>query len=310
MTKRVKNMLAIFVAVLAVGTAFWASANTPEESEDFGIATAAEAIATGTPGGVERPDDNDPDNSKPSGPIIGVGDKEDPSEEKATGTPGFVSRPDDNDPSNEKPNSIIIGLGYKDMDLVKDTSDADLVKDIEAQPNSSIIGIKCSVSYTMRTEVFSAIQGTTKTIILQSGLVEWRFNGRDINNPKEINVKVEVSTLQYTSSSNKTLLSRLVKDKSASVLSFANNGVLPGKANILVKRDDLFPHSRQNSFWVYYFNKMRNQLEFIANPTVSNDGYLGFDIFHNSDYIITESPIANAVQPSTGSKDNPHTGGY
>lgn len=196
------------------------------------------------------------------------------------------------------------------MDLVKDSSDGDLVQDIESQPNSSIIGIKCSVSYTMRTEIFSAIQGTNKTIILQSGLVEWRFNGRDINNPKEINLKVEVSTLQYTSSPNKTLISSFVKETSASVLSFANNGVLPGKANILVKRDDLFPHSRQNSFWVYYFNRMRNQLEFVANPTVSNDGYLGFDIFHNSDYIITENQIANAVQSSAGGKDNPHTGGY
>lgn len=300
MQKRVKNVLAVFVAVLVVSAVFYLSANStsPEGTEDFRIAAALEEEQRTT----QVPD---------VGGTPGADDEEDPSEEEAPNTtPSPSVRPDDRDDSNNYEPSINLGVGDLDMDLVKDASDSDLVQDIDSQPNGSVIGIKCSVSYTMRTEVFSAIQGTTKTIILQSGLVEWRFNGRDINNPKQINVKVEVSTLQYTTSPNKALISGLVKDKSASVLSFANNGALPGKANILVKRDDLFPNSRQNSFWVYYFNKMRNQLEFIANPTVSNDGYLGFDIFHNSDYIITESPVANAVQPSTGGKDNPHTGGY
>lgn len=37
---------------------------------------ATEEKATGTPGGISTPDSNDPDNTKPNGAIIGVGDKE------------------------------------------------------------------------------------------------------------------------------------------------------------------------------------------------------------------------------------------
>lgn len=127
-------------------------------------------------------------------------------------------------------------------------------------------------------------------------------------------------------------ISNLVGNIPAAVISFANNGQLPGKATITVSKETLFPNSSYTNFWVYHYDSTRNRLESIArNLRPSSDGYLSFDIWHNSDYIVTTKELPSKLtsggsngsyngpfggSSSSGSnsnsstKDNPHTGAY
>ncbi len=68
---------------------------------------------------------------------------------------------------------------------------------------------------------------------------------------------------------------------------------------------------------MYYFNKTKNLLEYITMANVAN-GYLNFDIFHNSDYIITDRLIRSSSSdtsspsrpssPSSGSGSSSYKG--
>ncbi len=247
---------------------------------------------------------------------LGAGDYV-PGDINTTGTPGVITPlPDDKKP--------IIGVGDKEPDLETDISSGTLDKDIQALPDSSLIGIRYSinVSVTLQKNIFSIIQGTNKRIVLSNGQLQWSFFGQDILYPKSIDLRVDISLLVNTTSPNRRPISNLVGNTPTSVLSFANNGQLPGKATITVSKETLFPNSNYTSFWVYHYDSTRNRLESIArNLRPTSDGYLNFDIWHNSDYIITGEELTNLGSVSTyrgpfggsGStpssiKENPHTG--
>ena len=68
---------------------------------------------------------------------------------------------------------------------------------------------------------------------------------------------------------------------------------------------------------MYYFNETKNLLEYIITANAAN-GYLNFDIFHNSDYIITDRLIRSSSSdtsspsrpssPSSGSGSSSYKG--
>ena len=207
-----------------------------------------------------------------------------------------------------------------------------LVEEIGKKEEGTTVGI----SYTgekseLKAEVFDAIKGKDKTIELTDGTVTWSFNGNDIKGAtNKINLKVEPSKLNDFNGSKKDTIKGLVKKASeTAVLTFANNGTLPGKATISVKKDTLFPTSTKTTFYVYYFNEKTNKLVFVDTARVNGDN-LTFDITHNSNFVITDArvdsstttttvnrgsykgPIDEHIVGGTSSsvKDNPHTGAY
>ena len=208
-------------------------------------------------------------------------------------------------------------------------------EDLAAEIESKEEGTTVEISYTgekseLKAEVFDAIKGKDKTIELTDGTVTWSFNGNDIKGAtNKINLKVEPSKLNDFNGSKKDTIKDLVKKASeTAVLTFADNGTLPGKATISVKKDTLFPSSTKTTFYVYYFNEKTNKLEFVDTAKVNGDN-LTFDITHNSNFVITDTRVDSSTTTtvnkgsykgpidehivggnSSSVKDNPHTGAY
>lgn len=107
------------------------------------------------------------------------------------------------------------------------------------------------------------------------------FNGKNIVNPKTIDVSVQTPNE----------LDGITGVKSGMVVEFAENGALPGKCLIRVlNKTEIFKNEKVN---VYYFNEGNGLFDGIAySVTKTEDGYYEFYIDHNSKYILTTEKIA------------------
>ncbi|WP_139903207.1 glycoside hydrolase family 3 N-terminal domain-containing protein [Clostridium thermarum] len=151
-------------------------------------------------------------------------------------------------------------------------------------------------------EIFDAIKGTDKTVIFTQSGIEWSFNGRDIaGTTKTIDMTFAMASLSTTTSSNKAAISQKANNEEVLVLSFANNGQLPGKARIKVKLDEAWLDGKdKNNLNLYYYNEVSKAIETVANGLGSDpDGYVHFDITHNSDYIIMDKDLTKLPKPIT-----------
>ena len=216
--------------------------------------------------------------------------------------------------------------GYKELDFQKkitvintgqyyelstNTNNPNLAEDIknilsppEGEPSVKI-GINYETGSLLSGEVFKSIAGENKEIILEGGSIQWIFNGKDIdqNNIKEIDLGVNISRLDNSFSGSYDDITDIVKEQPTYVLSFADNGALPGKATIRLKADYAFiDHLGRNDLCVYYYDSKNDKLVNIKNNIdVSNDGFIEFSIYHNSDFIITKGEVPDRTSGSTES---------
>ncbi len=179
-------------------------------------------------------------------------------------------------------------------DLATNTNNPDLISDIQNQPDDALIAINYETGSQIPSDLFDAIQGTDKTVVFQGDGIEWVFNGNDISQSKPIDLNVEIKPINSYYGTNATNLNEIVQDVPTIVLSFAENGTLPGKAKIRIKADYTFRnYLGVQGLYVYYYDNATNSLEQIAVAVnVSEvDGYFEFEIDHNSIYIIAKEPI-------------------
>ena len=145
---------------------------------------------------------------------------------------------------------------------------------------------------TLSQEVFEAIKGQDKTISLESAGIEWVFNGRDITDE---NIKdIDLTTgIEAKWSSDSDAANGIDWDQNALILSFAENGKLPGKATIRIKADYVFKNEvgTENLYVYYYDNTTKEYVQVAANLTITQDEYLEFTIDHNSDFVITKGEL-------------------
>lgn len=177
--------------------------------------------------------------------------------------------------------------------LITNTDNPDLADDIVKQPNDARIIISYETDSNLSEDIFNAIKGTNKTIVLESEGIQWEFNGKDIEASKGVDLNVSIDKISSSLTGNAQNIQNIVKDVPTMVLSFANNGKLPGKATIRIKADYAFrKYVGEENLYVYYYDNTTGKLVSIAsNIDVSQEGYLSFEIDHNSDFIITRSAI-------------------
>ncbi len=182
----------------------------------------------------------------------------------------------------------------KPVNLATNTNNPNLAQDIAAQPNNAVILVNYDTASQINTNIFDAIKGTDKTLVLQGNGIEWVFNGKDIDNPKNIDVNVEINKISNYYGSSADNLEDIVKDVPTIVLSFAENGKLPRKAKIRIKADYTFRNylGTQNLYVYYYDNTYNKLIPVAVSLNVSErDSYLEFEIEHNSDFIITKGEV-------------------
>ena len=176
-------------------------------------------------------------------------------------------------------------------DIVASTNTPNLADKIEKMEGDTAY-IYYGNDSTLNQEVFEAIKGTNKKIVLSSGGIQWTFNGKDITDK---NIKdIQLNTNMTSKYASDEIYQQIEWGQEAMILNFADNGELPGKATIRIKADYVFQHMEgKDNFYVYYYDNTNKDMVLVAPNLSIIDGeeqYLEFEITHNSSYVITKGP--------------------
>lgn len=181
------------------------------------------------------------------------------------------------------------------LSLDNEKIDDEIISKIKDLDSNIVIEINANNNYIIKQELFEAIQGVNKTIVIKYKDLEWTFNGLDIKNPKQIDVSSNI----YATDLNESFTDKV---KNGFVLDFANNKNLPGKCLIRLYCSEIVSKvMNKNKANVYYYNEDTEKFEIIklATKYVENGGYYEFYIDHNSKYVITTDKIENKYIAST-----------
>jgi hypothetical protein len=161
-------------------------------------------------------------------------------------------------------------------DIIKDiyNGDSDLEVTINADNNPVISG-----------EIFNAIKGTSKKLIINYKNNQLVFCGNDISDVKSINVSISIDVVEKNED-----IEELIGD--GIVVNFASNGNLPGEALVKIKITEEIKNTLgDNGIYVYYYDEEEKGFNVIAKEVNPNDGYYEFTISHNSKYVLTKSEV-------------------
>lgn len=175
-------------------------------------------------------------------------------------------------------------------EVISSTTDKELIDKIKKANDNAKIAINSTSYSIVSKDVFASIKGTNKTIYIETGGIQWVFNGNDIKEIKDIDTIVYFSHL-YNDPINKKLDNIISKGL---VINFADNGKLPGKALIRVKTDyALRDYLGIDNLFVYHYINEDNILfnRVAKNISMTEDGYLEFYINHNSTFVIANKEV-------------------
>jgi hypothetical protein len=182
--------------------------------------------------------------------------------------------------------------------VILNSDSAAVANAIKASSNNSNISVDANVNKKVDQVVFDAIKGTNKNVTFITDVVQWTFNGKDITgDTKSIDLTVKVADINSSTSINKPAIAEMIKNTEVAVITFSDNGRLPGKATVKIKLDNNWLKDKnKNKIYVYYYNEASKSQELIAKQLKADDkGYIQFDITHNSDYLVSDRDIAEIV---------------
>lgn len=178
--------------------------------------------------------------------------------------------------------------------------DNTLNKIVKAIKNTSLKTVFVDAANNKKVEktVFDAIKNIDKSITFIQDKIQWTFNGKNLNGDiKDIDLSVNIAPLKNTSSHNKAAIGDKINGSDALVISFAENGKLPGSAKVKIKLDSNWLSGKnKNNLFVYYYNESENKIELIDKSlkTDEND-CIEFSITHNSDYFVVDKELQAAI---------------
>jgi len=170
---------------------------------------------------------------------------------------------------------------YNNEDLTND-----IIRELYNNKGDVTININADTNPIINDELFNAVKGTNKKLIISYNDNQLIFNGKDILNSKSIDVSINSQLIK-----NDSDISKLVKD--GIVLDFASNGNLPGKALARIKITEQMKNKFGNDVvHVYYYNEEYDKFnEIVTDIKSTNDGYYEFKIDHNSRYILVNEKL-------------------
>ena len=177
---------------------------------------------------------------------------------------------------------------------------AKLISELYDAPDNSAITINAHNSPIINKDVFGAIKGTNKQLVINYNENQFIFNGKDINDTtKSIDASVSVDR-----TNNDDDIKELVKD--SIVVYFGDNGRLPGKAKVRVKiTDELNGLLSGNKAYLYCYNEDSKNFTYIeTDVNKTTDGYYEFEVNHNSKYVLVNNRLSSSLlakESSTGS---------
>ena len=163
----------------------------------------------------------------------------------------------------------------------------EIKEDLKKLDDNAIITIQANNVPLIDKGIFELIKGTNRTLMIEYGNTKWTFNGKDIVNPKSIEVCTEINEI------TKDIKKKIKTD--AVMLKFTNNGDLPGKVLITINSKDLEEYINSEVIYIYYYNEEKNAFSKVAMEVQKNKNFYEFYINHNSKYIITKEELPEKI---------------
>ena len=178
----------------------------------------------------------------------------------------------------------------------------DIINKIKNLPENVSITVNAYENTIIRKELFEAIRGKNKVLVINTVDGQWIFNGADIIEGNVKTIDVGMNMLKTTDANVSKDISSMVNE--ALVLSYADNGKLPGKALIKIRATEAMrKYLDTDKVYVYYFNEENQKLEKIAYELEIVDGFFQFYINHNSDYVMTSNKVDDIFVDEVSSKE-------
>lgn len=165
------------------------------------------------------------------------------------------------------------------------TLTAEQISQIKSLEDEKTVTIDASKSSVISTNVFEAIKGSNKRLIILYNDDQIIFEGKDIVSPKAVDVKITKSLSIDAKLKEKVDVGVLIE--------FADNGNLPGKAIVRLKAtDEMKAVLTEKTIALYYYSEDKTDLSLIQTGIVlSDDGFYNCVIEHNSQYVLTNSSV-------------------
>ncbi len=147
-----------------------------------------------------------------------------------------------------------------------------------------------SKNHKARKKLYDAIRGEDKTIVFSNNEYQWIVNGK--------NIKKETKDVDLLFSTSKVEKNLFGSDDPAVQVSFADNGTLPGKAQVRMKSDYLYSLGVSGKLYLYHLKG--NKLVREKNPKFDllldgTDKWCHFDVSHNSAFYVTNTDGASEI---------------
>ena len=181
-----------------------------------------------------------------------------------------------------------------DVAFESNLSDSNLVNKINNMQEGETARIIVNEKDKASEALFRAIMGKDKNLLFSYRSFQWIFNGKDITDPKDIDLKVQF----YREGGGD-----YDTEGPVIIIKFEDNGELPGKANIRIKADyarELY--ALEGNMYLYYINEETNKLELENGSGIKlmlgdTDTWCSFEITHNSKFLATGTKIKNTALP-------------
>ena len=185
----------------------------------------------------------------------------------------------------------LTNLEYNNEDI-----NAEVIEEIKNSKTAKTITINADTKAIVSFDVFDAVKGTKKELIINYRNNQYIFDCSKITMAKDVDVSMKVYSMKNTTKD--TDVKSFVED--GIIVTFADNGTLPGKAKIRIKQtSELKEVLGNNSVYVYYFDEINRMFEKVDKNVKAKDSYYEFEITHNSRYVLTTAPIdENMIQKS------------
>lgn len=162
---------------------------------------------------------------------------------------------------------------------------SDVLTKLYNAPSGTEITINADSNTLINEELFNAIKGKNKKLVINYKDNQIVFNGNDIDNSKTIDISMTVDNVSSNEDINKLVSSGII-------VNFPDNGNLPGKALIRVKATDEVDKVLNDKVYVYVYNESSKDFCVVdTSVKKSSDGYYEFTITHNSDYLIVNEKL-------------------
>ena len=169
-----------------------------------------------------------------------------------------------------------------------DNIDRDALDAIYNSSKDATIILNADNKKIISADIFNVIKGTNRKLVINNGENQIIFYGKDIKLVKTIDVSIKVDNVKNDKQINSI--------NKGVVLTFANNGTLPGKATVRIKNNDFIKKIlKNNPVNLYYFVPNKNNFNLITKGIKVSGDYYEFSITHNSKYVLTDYEIASQL---------------